>query len=119
MLLPLELVRGRPGHDDLDLTLGIVLVVPVRSQLHDGVVQVYTNPAGDFPALKDVCLDVYQGEFLGITGKSGAGKTTLLNMISGVSEISSGEVLFSLQNKHKNHHKGTVETWGLCTSPLS
>src|SRR4030095_5607797 len=32
--------------------------------------------------------------FLGITGKSGAGKSTLLNMIAGVSELTSGSVLF-------------------------
>jgi len=38
---------------------------------------------------------VNEGEFLGITGKSGAGKTTLLNMISAVSELTAGRVLFS------------------------
>ena len=32
---------------------------------------------------------------MGILGKSGAGKSTLLNMISGVSEITSGEVFFN------------------------
>jgi putative ABC transport system ATP-binding protein len=58
------------------------------------VVKVYTTGAGSFRALKDVTLDIYPGEFLGILGKSGAGKTTLLNMISGVSEITSGEVRF-------------------------
>ena len=31
---------------------------------------------------------------MGVIGKSGAGKTTLLNAISGVSEITSGEVLY-------------------------
>ncbi len=51
---------------------------------------------GDLPfmALKNVTLDIRQGEFLGITGKSGAGKTTLLNMIAGVSEVTSGKILF-------------------------
>ena len=39
-----------------------------------------------------------------LTGFLGAGKTTLLNMISGVSEITSGEVLFSAsQNDHKQN----------------
>ena len=55
----------------------------------------YETGAEPFAALRDVNLDIQQGEFLGITGKSGAGKTTLLNMISGVSEITSGEVLFN------------------------
>ena len=62
-------------------------------QLRD-VGKIYNTGAGDFAALKGINLEVNQGEFLGIVGKSGAGKTTLLNMISGVSEISSGDVLF-------------------------
>jgi ABC-type lipoprotein export system ATPase subunit len=62
-------------------------------QLRD-VVKAYKTGEGPFLALKDVNIDIQQGEFLGITGKSGAGKTTLLNMISGVSDLSSGEVIF-------------------------
>ena len=58
------------------------------------VEKVYATGEGPFYALKDITMDIYKGEFLGITGKSGAGKTTLLNMISGVSELTSGEVLF-------------------------
>jgi putative ABC transport system ATP-binding protein len=56
------------------------------------LVKVYKNSAGDFPALKQVNLDVWPGEFLGILGKSGAGKTTLVNMVTGVDHITSGEV---------------------------
>ena len=62
-------------------------------QLKD-IVKVYSSGAGDFTALKGVDVDIYPGEFLGIVGKSGAGKSTLLNMISGVSELSQGEILF-------------------------
>lgn len=58
------------------------------------VVKIYDTGVGGFTALKGVSFDVNKGEFLGIIGKSGAGKTTLLNMISGVSEITSGKVLF-------------------------
>jgi len=56
--------------------------------------KVYYTGSGDFVALNKITMDVLPGEFLGIVGKSGAGKTTLLNMISGVSEITSGEILF-------------------------
>jgi ABC-type lipoprotein export system ATPase subunit len=63
-------------------------------QMRD-VVKAYQTGEGLFFALKDVNIDVQPGEFLGITGKSGAGKTTLLNMISGVSELTSGEVIFN------------------------
>jgi ABC-type lipoprotein export system ATPase subunit len=58
------------------------------------VVKTYETGAEPFVALKDVSMDIQSGEFLGITGKSGAGKTTLLNMISGVDELTSGQVLF-------------------------
>lgn len=54
----------------------------------------YATGDGPFRALDDISLEVYTGEFLGITGKSGAGKTTLLNMISGVSSLTSGEIIF-------------------------
>jgi len=72
-------------------------------QMRD-IVKAYATGKGPFIALKDINLDVYQGEFLGITGKSGAGKTTLLNMISGVSDLTSGEVLFH------GHANGTARS---------
>lgn len=62
-------------------------------QMQD-VVKTYLTGEVPFVALDHVNIDIRQGEFLGITGKSGAGKTTLLNMISGVSKLTSGEILF-------------------------
>jgi ABC-type lipoprotein export system ATPase subunit len=62
-------------------------------QIRD-VVKAYNTGEGPFLALNNVNIDIQPGEFLGITGKSGAGKTTLLNMISGISELTSGEVIF-------------------------
>ena len=62
--------------------------------------KVYQTGAGGFEALKGVSFEVRQGELLGIVGKSGAGKSTLLNMISGVSEITSGELLFFPQSEN-------------------
>ena len=58
------------------------------------VVKTYLTGEVPFVALDHVNLDIQQGEFLGVTGKSGAGKTTLLNMISGVSRLTSGNILF-------------------------
>jgi len=57
-----------------------------------GVVKNYVTKAGSFPALQGINLDIYRGEFLGVIGKSGAGKSTLLNMITGVDQISAGQV---------------------------
>ncbi|HBG74035.1 MAG: hypothetical protein A2X25_08445 [Chloroflexi bacterium GWB2_49_20] len=57
------------------------------------VFKVYQTAAGDFPALNNISTQVYPGEFLGVIGKSGAGKSTLLNMITGVDDVTSGQVL--------------------------
>jgi len=43
--------------------------------------------------LSDINLDVKEGEFVAIVGYSGAGKTTLINMIAGLSEPDSGQIL--------------------------
>ncbi|MFT5195878.1 MAG: putative ABC transport system ATP-binding protein [Cellvibrionaceae bacterium] len=74
-------------------------------QLTD-VTKVYTTGAGDFTALDKVNIDIYPGEFLGIIGKSGAGKSTLLSMLSGVSRISSGEVVYTdpADSTHQSTH---------------
>jgi putative ABC transport system ATP-binding protein len=57
------------------------------------VTKVYASEAGEFSALRGINARVYPGEFVGVIGKSGAGKSTLLNMISGVDELTSGEVI--------------------------
>ncbi len=69
------------------------------------VVKNYTTEAGVFPALKNIDLNIYAGEFLGIIGKSGAGKSTLLNMITGVDKVSSGEVLSHANGEPVPLHK--------------
>ncbi|MBM3183586.1 MAG: ABC transporter ATP-binding protein [Chloroflexi bacterium] len=48
-------------------------------------------------ALDDISLRVNQGEFIAIMGPSGCGKTTLLNIIGGLEQPSSGEVILDGQ----------------------
>ncbi len=49
---------------------------------------------GDFQAIKDVSLDIREGEFFTLLGPSGCGKTTLLRMIAGFNTIEKGEIRF-------------------------
>ncbi len=42
--------------------------------------------------LQDASLEIAQGEFIAIFGKSGTGKTTLLNLVSGIDRADQGEV---------------------------
>ena len=46
---------------------------------------------GDFQAVKDLNLEIGDGEFMVLVGPSGCGKTTSLRMIAGLEEISSGD----------------------------
>jgi multiple sugar transport system ATP-binding protein len=45
---------------------------------------------GDFHAVKDLNLEIGDGEFMVLVGPSGCGKTTSLRMIAGLEEISAG-----------------------------
>jgi len=51
-----------------------------------------TKKFGDFVALKDISLDIYEGEFICFLGPSGCGKTTLLRAIAGLDIQTYGSV---------------------------
>jgi len=55
----------------------------------DGVTKTF---ADGFEAVKDMDLDIKDGEFMILVGPSGCGKSTALRMIAGLEDISSGEV---------------------------
>lgn len=54
-----------------------------------------TKKFGGITALSDMSFTVNKGDIFGIIGPNGAGKTTIFNMITGVYQVTSGDVLFN------------------------
>jgi putative ABC transport system ATP-binding protein len=52
----------------------------------------YETPAGTFPALRGVTLELARGEFTAIIGKSGSGKSTLINLLTGIDRPTAGDI---------------------------
>lgn len=63
---------------------------------------------GGVTASSDISFSVEEGQIYGIIGPNGAGKTTLFNLITGVYQVSEGDILFqgtSIEGK-KPHEIG-------------
>ena len=60
----------------------------------DDVTQVFPlADGGRYVALKDIDLEIAEGEFVSLIGHSGCGKSTLLNLLAGLTQASSGGIL--------------------------
>ena len=57
-----------------------------------------TKKFGDFAAVDDVSLDIYQGEIFCLLGGSGSGKTTLLRMLAGFEKPTAGRIYIDGQD---------------------
>jgi multiple sugar transport system ATP-binding protein len=69
--------------------------------MHSVSVQNLTLNFGAVSVLKNLNLDVAEGEFIVLLGPSGCGKSTLLNCLAGLLELSEGQI----------HIKGKNVTW--------
>ena len=61
-----------------------IQLVDVCRQYHLG--------SADVNALKNINLEIDQGEFIALVGPSGSGKSTLLNLLGGLDHPTSGEI---------------------------
>jgi nitrate/nitrite transport system ATP-binding protein len=59
----------------------------------ENVEMVFSTKKGSFHALRDIQLNVAQGEFVTLIGHSGCGKSTLLNLIAGLLMPTQGVLL--------------------------
>ena len=71
-------------------------------QLHH-ISKVYHTANQEFHALKDISIRFRENEFVSILGQSGSGKTTLLNIIGGLDQYTSGDLL--IQGKSTKQFK--------------
>ena len=65
--------------------------------------KVYHTGNQEFHALKDISMNFRENEFVSILGQSGSGKTTLLNIIGGLDQYTSGDLL--IQGKSTKQFK--------------
>lgn len=71
----------------------------------------YDTKAGKNFVLRDINLEVRQGEFISIMGPSGSGKSTLLHILGMMDEPSEGEYHFIEQPVHKIKEKQRAELY--------
>ena len=83
--------QASPGHGDEKRAL-IELA---------GINKFYPGIAGGVHALRDIDLQIREGELVTVVGKSGAGKSTLVNMVTGIDKPTSGEIHVGARTLHE------------------
>ena len=81
----------------------------------ESLVKVYDN---EFPAVKNLNLNLNKGEIIALLGPNGAGKTTLISTICGLASITSGSIKVNNLDVIKDYRK-TREIIGLVPQELA
>lgn len=63
--------------------------------------KVFGKKSNTQEVLKDIDIEVQEGEFVGIMGPSGSGKTTLLNVLASIDKVTSGIIEINNNNLQK------------------
>lgn len=58
----------------------------------DGAGMIYQADSGPVEALRDITLEIFEGEFVALVGPSGCGKSTLMRAIAGLRPVTSGSI---------------------------
>ncbi|MCB2040961.1 MAG: ATP-binding cassette domain-containing protein, partial [Rhodoferax sp.] len=53
---------------------------------------IYQADSGPVEALRDITLEIFEGEFVALVGPSGCGKSTLMRAIAGLRPVTSGSI---------------------------
>lgn len=67
----------------------------------DNIKKNYHNNKEEITAIKDLSINIKDGEFIAIVGPSGCGKSTLLSILCGLENKSGGNIIFPNQEKNK------------------
>ncbi|HJD37691.1 MAG TPA: ABC transporter ATP-binding protein [Candidatus Blautia ornithocaccae] len=86
--------KGRPVISVKNVSMEFQVPLEGSSSLKEYLIKIFTgkNSSRTLKALKNIWLDVYEGEILGIIGTNGSGKSTLLKIISGAITPTRGRV---------------------------
>lgn len=70
-----------------------------------------------FEAVKDLNLEIRDGEFLVLVGPSGCGKTTTLRMIAGLEDVTEGNLYIGDRLVNDVPQKTATSPWCFKTTP--
>lgn len=70
----------------------------------------YQNDSNTIEVLNGITLNIEEGQFISIVGKSGSGKSSLINMITGIDEPSSGEIWINEVGLHRMNRR-KISRW--------
>ncbi|MCL4136709.1 UNVERIFIED_CONTAM: hypothetical protein GTU68_010036 [Idotea baltica] len=75
----------------------------------NNIYKTYGQGDNETEVLSNINLKIEEGEFVAIVGFTGSGKTTLVNLINGLLEPTSGEVLFKgIPVSGTSHERGVI-----------
>lgn len=64
----------------------------------ENINKIYQTGKNELQVLFDICLQIYEGDFISIVGPSGSGKTTLLNIMACLDRPTSGRYILGGKN---------------------